>query len=79
MNAAVGFNVINLHDQTYLCERGQNSLVLLQLKELADEVLFCETQRLQLTEDLFKYLQKHDVSMLSQCETRCSSKDKCGK
>lgn len=32
--------------------------MLLQLKELADEVLFCETQRLQLAEDLLKYLQK---------------------
>lgn len=43
----------------YLCKGGQNCLVLLQLKKLADEVLFCKTQRLQLTEDLFKYLQKH--------------------
>lgn len=43
--------------QMYLCKGGQNRLVLLQLKKLADEVLFCKTQRLQLAEDLFKYLQ----------------------
>lgn len=48
---------------TYLCERRQNGLVLLQFKELADEVLFCETQRLQLTEDLLKYLQKQPHSI----------------
>lgn len=30
--------------------------MLLQFKELADEVLFCEAERLQLTEDLLKYL-----------------------
>lgn len=41
----------------YLCKGRHNRLMLLQLKELADEVLFCKTQRLQLTEDLFKYLQ----------------------
>lgn len=41
----------------YLCKGGHNRLVLLQLEKLADEVLFCKTQRLQLTEDLFKYLQ----------------------
>jgi hypothetical protein len=30
--------------------------MLLQLEELADKVLFCQTQRLQLTEDLLKDL-----------------------
>lgn len=42
----------------HLSQRGSNYHVLLQLKELANEVLLCETQRLQLTEDLLKYLQK---------------------
>lgn len=45
-------------DRFYLSQRRHNSRVLLQLEELADEVLFCETQRLQLAEDLLKYLQK---------------------
>lgn len=44
----------------YLRKRGYNQLVLLQLKELADEVLFCKTQRLQLTEDLLKYLERQN-------------------
>lgn len=34
---------------------------LLQLEELADEVLFCKTQGLQFTEDLLEYLQTEDV------------------
>lgn len=40
----------------YLRKRRCNCWVLLQLKELADEVLLCQTQRLQLTKDLLKYL-----------------------
>lgn len=49
--------------QIYLSERGCNCWVLLQLKELADEVLFCETQRLQLAEDLLKDLQRDTPSV----------------
>lgn len=37
--------------------------MLLEFEELADEVLFCQTQRLQLTQDLLKNLKKaKDVS-----------------
>lgn len=49
--------------EMYLCEGGCNCLVLLQLEELADEVLLCETERLQLTEDLLKYLQRQRLSI----------------
>lgn len=54
--------ISNIGLQIYLSKRGRNGRVLLQLEELADEILFCETQRLQLTEDLLKYLQKQTPS-----------------
>lgn len=48
----------------HLSKRGCDCWVLLQLEELADEVLFCQTKRLQLTQDLLENLQpKHIVSL----------------
>ena len=38
----------------YLSQGRLHCGMLLQLEELADEVLFCQTQRLQLAEDLLK-------------------------
>lgn len=43
--------------KVYLSKRRHNCWVLLQLKEFTDKVLFCQTQRLQLTENLLKDLQ----------------------
>lgn len=48
----------HIWSHVHLSQRGGNYRVLLQLKELANEVLLCETQGLQLTQDLLKYLQK---------------------
>lgn len=59
-------DIFSMWSQTYLCKGGCNCEVLLQLKELADEILFCKTQRLQLTEDLLKYLQRQKHYLISQ-------------
>lgn len=61
--------ISHIWSHIYLSKRGCNCQGLLQLKELADEVLFCKTQRLQLTEDLLKYLQRDTLHIISPCET----------
>lgn len=56
-----------IQSNIYLGEWGLKCEGLLQLEELADEVLFCKTQGLQFTEDLLKYLQTEDVLPLTHC------------
>jgi len=46
--------------EAYLSQRGQHRWMLLQLEELADEILLRQTERLQLTEDLLEDLRERE-------------------
>lgn len=56
-----------IRSNIYLGKWGLKCQGLLQLEELANEVLFCKTQGLQFTEDLLEYLQTEDVLPLTHC------------
>lgn len=66
VNPVVTWAFLYIPSHNHLSQRRGNHCVLLQLEELADEVLFGETQGLQLTEDLLEYLQKKRRSLRGQ-------------